>query len=128
LQALIFGYGGLRLHVEELSFNGMLPLPPDSTFMTLNRVKYLGSVITFNYTSDSIWIIVDSASSSQPLELVTRNNGVIDLKSEFFRFALHIQNYTFHSFSLIILAFLRLLILFIRYFSIILFIYRFYVL
>lgn len=80
LQTVIFGYGGLRLHAEELIFNGNLPLLPGSTFLYLHGIKYLGAVINFNHSLDSIEIQVESMQSKHQLELVTPEK-VLELKS-----------------------------------------------
>jgi trehalose/maltose hydrolase-like predicted phosphorylase len=73
LQTIIFGYGGLRLHPEQLTLSGKLPLPPASTYLYLHKVKYLGSALSFNYTQDNIALFVDSISDDNPLELVTQD-------------------------------------------------------
>lgn len=71
LQALIFGYGGLRLNAEELNFNAKLPLLPNSTFIYLHGIKYLGAVLNFNYTLDTIIIDVELIGGHQ-LEIVEK--------------------------------------------------------
>lgn len=82
LQTLIFGYGGLRLNAEELSFNGKLPLLPDSTHMYLHGIKYLGSSLNFNYTLDSVILLVDFIEPQNQLELVGKD-GIQYLRSRF---------------------------------------------
>ena len=81
LQTLIFGYGGLRLHVEDLRFNGKIPLLPNSTFLYLHQIKYLGASLSFNYTSDTIKVIVNYIGANQ-LQLVSRDR-TYDLKSNY---------------------------------------------
>lgn len=71
LQTIIFGYGGLRLRAEELTFRGDLPLLPGSTFVYLHGVKYLGAELSFRNTAKSIIVYVESISEERPLKLIT---------------------------------------------------------
>jgi hypothetical protein len=71
LQVFIFGYGGLRLDVEELRFNGDSPLPPNSTYLYLHGIKYLGSSFSLNNTADYIHIKFEHIGEHFDLELVT---------------------------------------------------------
>lgn len=78
----MFGYGGLRLHVEELRFNSKLPLPAGSNYLYLHKIKYLGSTLSFNHTASKIYIYVDSLDQTNNLELVTKEK-TYDLKGNF---------------------------------------------
>lgn len=72
LQTVVFGYGGLRLHAEELRVGGNLsPLLPGSSYLYLNRIKYLGASLSFNITISSIVVAVDRIGVEFNLELVT---------------------------------------------------------
>lgn len=73
LQALIFGYGGLRLNVESLDIQGDVPLPENSSYLYLNQIKYLNNSISLNYTQNNIHLSVVSANKKLPLVLQTRN-------------------------------------------------------
>ena len=79
LQALFFGYSGIRLNVEKLTIDGDLPLPPNTTYLYLHRLKYLESTISLNYTQNNINLRVGCMNEYLPLELVTQN-GIYHLK------------------------------------------------
>lgn len=59
LQALMFGYAGMRLHVEELSFNSP-QLPPSVTRLAFRHVNYLGNVLDFTVRQGEINVHVVS--------------------------------------------------------------------
>uniref|UniRef100_A0A182QH94 Protein-glucosylgalactosylhydroxylysine glucosidase n=1 Tax=Anopheles farauti TaxID=69004 RepID=A0A182QH94_9DIPT len=49
LQALLFGYGGIRVHLDRLEIRGLSPdeLPPAGfTDLTVRGVRYLGALVT----------------------------------------------------------------------------------
>ena len=94
LQTLLFGYGGLRLHAEELRFNGNLPLVPDSTYLYLHRIKYLGASLSFNFTTDIITLMVDSIGPEHDLELTTPDK-ILNLKSKLNDILFFIFNFFF---------------------------------
>ena len=82
LQIFLFGYAGLRLNVENLKFNGYYPLPPDSSYLYLHHIKYLGYTFNFNFTLVNIKLEVVKASVEYNLVLVTEN-ALIDLRGNF---------------------------------------------
>ena len=79
MQTFIFGYGGLRLHVESLRLRANMPLPPDCNYLYLHRIKYLGSELSFNYTRSSIEIIVNLMNPQHKLVLSILNQSDIEL-------------------------------------------------
>lgn len=79
MQIFLFGYAGLRLNVENLKFNGYFPLPPDSSYLYLHHIKYLGYTLNFNFTQFDIKLKVVKSSAEYHLEIVT-NNGTVDLE------------------------------------------------
>ena len=76
LQTFIFGYAGFRLHVENLKFNGYFPLPPDSTYLYLHNVKYLGYGLNFNFTATGIQLKIVKLSSDYSLEIIMKDKTV----------------------------------------------------
>ena len=72
MQALFFGYAGLRLNVENLTIDGDLPLPPNTTYLYLHRIKYLDTSISLNYTANQIQLKVSCVNENLPLELMTQ--------------------------------------------------------
>lgn len=74
---------------EELTFNGNLPLLPHSTHVSLHRVKYLGAVLSFTNTRDSIVVTVESVDDEEhALEIITPSK-IFDL----FGILNFVQNY-----------------------------------
>ena len=80
LQTLIFGYAGLRLHVESLKFKTSTFLPPDCKFLYLHRIKYLGSELSFNFTYQSVEIYVNRLNMKHQLVLSSTNQPDTELK------------------------------------------------
>uniref|UniRef100_A0ABM0GNJ9 Acid trehalase-like protein 1-like n=1 Tax=Saccoglossus kowalevskii TaxID=10224 RepID=A0ABM0GNJ9_SACKO len=58
LQTLIYGYGGFRLHYEQLDFNPVLPLNVNT--MKFVGLEFMGSEFDFEYDETSIKIEVTS--------------------------------------------------------------------
>jgi len=99
LQTFLFGYGGLRLHAEEIRFNTSLPLPPDTTRFSLNNIKYLGWSLNFHYTQNNITIFVNGTNNEQRLEIASPNGQVYDLLDYYNRrAALLIPKWTGHEY------------------------------
>ncbi|XP_078612333.1 protein-glucosylgalactosylhydroxylysine glucosidase-like isoform X1 [Branchiostoma floridae x Branchiostoma japonicum] len=67
LQAVLFGYGGFRLHVDHLDFNPVLP--PDTDSMKIHGLDYLGSSLDFTISRDQVTINVTSLGGDYPLEI-----------------------------------------------------------
>ncbi len=72
LQAIFFGYAGLRLNVESLTIDGDLPLPPNTTYLFLHRIKYLDTSLSLNYTANQIQLKVSCVNQKLPLEILTQ--------------------------------------------------------
>lgn len=54
LQSVIFGYGGIRLKMDGLHFD---PVLPDATKgITLNGITYLGNKINFAFDSQNVTV------------------------------------------------------------------------
>lgn len=75
LQALFFGYSGLRLNVETLTIDGDVPLPPNTTYLYLHQIKYLETSISLNYTQNAIQLRVSCVNEKLPLELKTKDGS-----------------------------------------------------
>ncbi len=78
LQIFLFGYAGLRLNVENLTFSGYFPLPPDSTYLYLHNIKYLGYTLNFNFTENSINLKIVKLSQEHILEIILKDK-IVDL-------------------------------------------------
>ncbi|XP_019643989.1 PREDICTED: acid trehalase-like protein 1 [Branchiostoma belcheri] len=67
LQAVLFGYGGFRLHVDRLDLNPVLP--PDTDRMKIHGLDYLGSSLDVTVSSDVVTVNVTSLGGDYPLEI-----------------------------------------------------------
>lgn len=85
LQSILFGYGGLRLHVEELNLKGNATLLPGSKYLYMHQIKYLGASLSFNHTCQSISVFVGYIGKEHKLELVT-SKQTYDLKGKIVSF------------------------------------------
>lgn len=77
LQAVIYGYGGFRLHDSELAFNPTLP--PEVTKMSI-RLNFLGSCMDFVISERNITITVVFAGPIAPPLEVSTGEGVQNLE------------------------------------------------
>lgn len=59
LQALIFGYAGISIHLDRLDINKPL-LPPNTTKFTIRGIKYLGANLTLEIQANSTKLTVIS--------------------------------------------------------------------
>ncbi|KAK7482442.1 hypothetical protein BaRGS_00026259, partial [Batillaria attramentaria] len=73
LQAVIFGYAGMRIELEHLSFHPRLP--PNTNKMKVTGLDYLGSTFDLLITDDKVLVIVREQSASFPLQLTTKAAG-----------------------------------------------------
>ena len=70
LQAVFFGYGGIRLYEDRLDIDPVLP--PGSTGMHFVGVRYLGSTLEIHIHQDEIVIMKTSQEvAAPPLTLYT---------------------------------------------------------
>ena len=56
LQMFLFGFAGLRLHMDSLRLKANMPMPPNTNHFYLHRIKYLDCELSFNFTKTSIQI------------------------------------------------------------------------
>ncbi|XP_047545214.1 protein-glucosylgalactosylhydroxylysine glucosidase [Vanessa atalanta] len=71
LQTLMFGYAGLRIHLDRLEVNRP-QLPPEATRFRIKGIKYLGSNLTLDIGIMETTLTVSSIDVNWPL---TMNNG-----------------------------------------------------
>ena len=68
LQTVLFGYGGLRLHLEQLDF--LSPrLPPMTSRVAFRSLTYLGTEFDLELSPDLVNITVLGINSSHQLQL-----------------------------------------------------------
>lgn len=69
LQAVIFGYGGIRLQLNQLEFNPSGHLPDQATRFILHGIKYRGYVfdLIINRMTYEIVVNEQSNTNSKPL-------------------------------------------------------------
>ncbi|XP_045763177.1 protein-glucosylgalactosylhydroxylysine glucosidase [Maniola jurtina] len=71
LQTLMFGYAGLRIHLDKLEI--IQPqLPPEATKFRIKGIKYLGSNLTLDIRVPQTTLTVTSVDDNWPLMM---NNG-----------------------------------------------------
>lgn len=63
LQALVFGYGGVRLRTDHLEFNPKLPL--NLTHIKLKGLDYLGNSIDVEIMEDKVQVTIRKMSAKQ---------------------------------------------------------------
>ncbi|CAF1395899.1 unnamed protein product [Adineta steineri] len=65
LQAILFGYGGIRLELNQLEFNPRGHLPDQATKFTFHGIKYQGFIfdLTINRNMYEIFVRVQSNSN-----------------------------------------------------------------
>lgn len=68
LQALIFGYAGLSIHLDRLEFNRP-QLPPEATNFKIRGIKYLGASLTLEIQVKSTTLKVTSIHDNWPLTM-----------------------------------------------------------
>ncbi|XP_070540415.1 protein-glucosylgalactosylhydroxylysine glucosidase-like [Ptychodera flava] len=73
LQAIIFGYGGIRLRVDELTFDPVLP--PNVNTLNFKNLKYLGSVFDFFFDQYKISIKVERVDPNHAIKLQTEDGN-----------------------------------------------------
>ncbi|GBP81985.1 Protein-glucosylgalactosylhydroxylysine glucosidase [Eumeta japonica] len=75
LQAVMFGYAGLSIHLDRLTILRPRP-PPHATSLTIRGLKYLGANLTLDVHSDRATLSVASVSEEWPLVLNIGNYNV----------------------------------------------------
>ncbi len=86
LQALIFGFAGLRVRPYSLEFVNMAVLPTDVDAIVINGIDYLGAELDVTVAADEITVAVVTEAAAQTLELeyedgasvVLQEGGAID--------------------------------------------------
>ncbi|XP_032530188.2 protein-glucosylgalactosylhydroxylysine glucosidase [Danaus plexippus] len=71
LQALMFGYGGIRVHLDRLVIT-QPQLPPEATRFKIKGIKYLGSNLALDVGVATTTLTVSSMDDNWPLIM---NNG-----------------------------------------------------
>lgn len=79
LQAVIFGYGGLRIELEHLKFHPRLP--PAATRLTFTGLDYLGATFDLMVTSDQVLLVVRATDEAFPLQLTSQTGTTWILRS-----------------------------------------------
>ncbi|CAF1270300.1 unnamed protein product [Adineta steineri] len=70
LQAILFGYGGIRLELNQLEFNPRAHLPDQATKFTFHGIKYQGFIFDLTINSNMYEIFVRVQSNSNYIFLV----------------------------------------------------------
>ncbi|KAG7311153.1 hypothetical protein JYU34_002140 [Plutella xylostella] len=78
LQALTFGYAGLRVHLDRLEIRKP-QLPPGSSGFRIRGIKYLGANLTLSISQEQTTLAVDSTSDTWPLTFVGGGHNVTRL-------------------------------------------------
>jgi len=79
LQAVMSGYGGLRLHEEHMEFNAPV-LPTGVTQVSMIGLDYLGQQVNIVYDASTVTVEqTSSTSSAMPLVIEVRNGNPINL-------------------------------------------------
>ncbi|KAI8428264.1 hypothetical protein MSG28_002481 [Choristoneura fumiferana] len=66
LQALVFGYGGIRIHLDHLLIDKP-QLPPDTSGFTIRGLKYLGANLTLDIQETQSTLSVAAVDDNWPL-------------------------------------------------------------
>ena len=70
LQAVLFGYGGIRLELNELQFNPHGHLPDQATKFIFHGIKYLGFVFDLTIDNKMYDIFVRARNNTNFIPLV----------------------------------------------------------
>ncbi|KAI8428265.1 hypothetical protein MSG28_002482 [Choristoneura fumiferana] len=87
LQALVFGYGGIRIHLDHLLIDKP-QLPPDTSGFTIRGLKYLGANLTLDIQETQSTLSVAAVDDNWPLTYHDGRNqirlaaGVSNLSSD----------------------------------------------
>jgi hypothetical protein len=81
LQALVFGYGGLRLHPEVLEVRDTF-LPANTTQLSLRSVDYLGSSLDLVFTEREMNVTLIEAGAELNLTLEYADGSKVELETE----------------------------------------------
>ena len=69
----MFGYGGLRIKLDRLTFHPRLP--PNTTKMTLTGLNYLGATFDVLVTTQRVIVVVRETDEKFQLQLRTLDVG-----------------------------------------------------
>ncbi|XP_026314471.1 protein-glucosylgalactosylhydroxylysine glucosidase-like [Hyposmocoma kahamanoa] len=75
LQALTFGYAGVRIHLDRLEINKP-QLPPGVSKFTVRGIKYLGAELTLDIDSEGTVMNVSKLDDQWPLTMTNGNDNV----------------------------------------------------
>jgi trehalose/maltose hydrolase-like predicted phosphorylase len=70
LQAVFFGYGGIRLKLNQLEFNPQGHLPDQATKFIFRGIKYQGLVLDFTVDNNTYEIFVRAQSNIDYISIV----------------------------------------------------------
>lgn len=73
LQSVINGYGGIRLHFNNLNITNFA-LPPKTTKLTIKGFSFLNNRFTLDISGDSAEISFHTINSQSPIELLVDGN------------------------------------------------------
>jgi len=74
LQAVLFGYGGIRLHDKSLDFDPVLP--PGCSQLRFTGIDYMGSSLSLTVADRNMTIVLTSAGHFQ-LRLVVESRSTV---------------------------------------------------
>jgi len=77
LQALLFGYGGIRLRSESLDFDPVLP--PGCSEMRFTGIDYMGSSLSLTVADRNMTFMLTSAGRFQLCLMVESRSTVLVL-------------------------------------------------
>ncbi|CAF3066518.1 unnamed protein product, partial [Rotaria sp. Silwood2] len=70
LQAVLFGYGGIRLKLSQLEFKPYGHLPGQATKFIFHSIKYQGFVLDLTVDSNIYEIVVSSQNNNNSIPLL----------------------------------------------------------
>ena len=70
LQAVLFGYGGIRLHLDQLEIKPRGHLPNQATKFTFRGIKYQGAVIDLTINNKMYEIFVSAQNNTNYIPLM----------------------------------------------------------
>ncbi|XP_052864012.1 protein-glucosylgalactosylhydroxylysine glucosidase-like [Anopheles cruzii] len=73
LQAVLFGYGGVRIYLDRMEVRGYLEPPPGSSKLVIKGIQYLGALITVVRTVDQSTLTVTHVEKPLTIEFDDRN-------------------------------------------------------
>jgi len=88
VQTIMYGYAGIAVNPTNLTLNPILPPDPETSFIKIRQMSYIGVLLSISYDSSTITILNESDDSNklqdQPkLFLLEDSTGkVFELKSK----------------------------------------------